>query len=335
MHKRWAVAAGSVLAALLVVGSAGIAFADLVIPVPAPVGQATAAAANVVGVLGVGVTGSAASPTGAAATGNALTVGGKTIVGTTQVGPGSSATKAYDSGTTPLGRLQVLPAQASVTQSPTSRQANSSAALLRGTLLNPSVGSADVLQSQTSATHTGMTSTGSASSDAAVLNLGGANGMTLKVLHSESSSAGKGVTYLLSYNNTPLISVDELGAHLCALALPSILSVSCLSVTGGVGGVASQVLGLQLGGPNGLVTHAIAAAGSGGVGSLAPASSTGPGEAVNVLPSQVSRGNGGQGLARTGVAIGFALSLAVALIALGAVVVAIRRNVLSPGAHAI
>src|SRR4051794_2729523 len=106
MHKRWAVAAGSVLAAVAVLGSAGIAFADLVITVPAPVGQATATAANVVGVLGVANTASAATPTSGAASADALKVGNTTVVGGNQIGVGTNAGKVIDTGATPLGRLQ-------------------------------------------------------------------------------------------------------------------------------------------------------------------------------------------------------------------------------------
>jgi len=332
MHKRWAVAAGSVLAAVAVLGSAGLAFADLVITVPAPVGQATAAAANVVGVLGVAKTTSAAAPTSGAASADALKIGNTTVVGGNQIGVGTNAGKAIDTGTTPLGRLQVLPWNANVSQTPAGQQANSSAAAVRGTLINPNVANADILQSGTSATHSGMKSSGSAYSDAAVLNLGGVNGMTLKVLHSESNSSGVGVTYLLSFNDKPVVAVDQLGAHLCALNLPSILDVSCLAVAGGLGNVSSQVLGLQIAGPNGLVANALQAASSGGNAAVAPAAATGP---ANVEAARTTRGAASSNaLARTGVAIGFALSLAVALLALGGVILAIRKQMMTPGAHA-
>ena len=334
MHKRWAVAAGSVLAAVAVLGSAGVAFADLVITVPAPVGQATATAANVVGVLGVANTASAATPTSGAASADALKIGNTTVVGGSQVGVGSNSGKAIDTGTTPLGRLQVLPWNANVSQSASGQQANSSAAAVRGTLINPDFANADILQSGTSATHTGMTSSGSAYSDAAVLNFGGAKGMTLKVLHSESNSNGQGVTYVLSFNDKPIIAVDQLGAHLCALNLPSILNVSCLAVAGGLGNVSTQVLGLQLGGPNGLVANAVKATGSGGNASVAPAAANAAGPAT-VEAARTTRAAGSNALARTGAAIGFAFSLAVALLALGGAILAIRRQMMTPGAHAV
>lgn len=336
MHKRWAVAAGSVLAAVAVLGSAGIAFADLVITVPAPVGQATATAANVVGVVGVANTASAATPTTGAASADALKIGNTTVVGGQQIGVGSTSGKAYDSGTTPLGRLQVLPWNANVSQSASGQQANSSAAAVRGTLLNPDFANADILQSGTSANHTGMTSSGSAYSDAAVLNFGGAKGMTLKILHSQSSSNGQGITYVLSFNDKPLIAVDQLGAHLCALNLPSILNVSCLAVAGGLGNVSTQVLGLQVGGPNGLVGHALQATGSGGNAQVAPAAANTPAGPTVVQGNQVARGAASStALARTGAAIGFAFSVAVALLALGGVILAIRRHAMTPGAHAV
>lgn len=332
MHKRWAVAAGSVLAAVAVLGSAGIAFADLVITVPAPVGQATATAANVVGVLGVANTASAATPTSGAAKADALKVGNTTVVGGTQIGVGTNSGKVIDTGSTPLGRLQVLPWNANVSQSSAGQQANSSAAAARGTLLNPDVANLDLLQSGTSATHSGMKSSGSAYSDAAVLNVGGVKGMTIKLLHSESNSNGQGFTYLISFNDKPLVAVDQLGAHLCALGLPSILDVSCLAVAGGLGNVSSQVLGLQIAGPKGLVANALQATGSGGTASVAPAAATGP---AKVEAARDTRGASSNALARTGVAIGFALSLAVALLALGSVILAIRRHMLAPGAHAV
>src|SRR5437763_15226070 len=109
MHKRWAVAAGSVVGAVALLGSAGVAFADLVITVPAPVGQATATAANVAGVVGVANTASAATPTSGAASADALKIGNTTVVGGNQIGVGTNSGKVIDTGSTPLGRLQVLP----------------------------------------------------------------------------------------------------------------------------------------------------------------------------------------------------------------------------------
>jgi hypothetical protein len=332
MHKRWAVAAGSALAAVTVLGSAGMAFADLVITVPAPVGQATATAANVVGVLGVANTASAATPTSGAASADALKVGNTTVVGGSQIGVGTNSGKVIDTGSTPLGRLQVLPWNANVSQSSAGQQANSSAAAARATLINPNVANLDLLQSGTSASHSGMKSSGNAYSDLAVANVGGVKGMTIKVLHSESNSSGAGLTYVISFNDKPLISVDQLGAHLCALNLPSILNVSCLAVAGGLGNVSSQVLGLQIAGPKGLLANALQAAASGGAASVAPAAAAGP---ANVEAARTTRAAAGSNaLARTGVAIGFALSLAVALLALGGVILAIRRQVMTPGAHA-
>jgi len=333
MHKRWAVAAGSVLAAVTVLGSAGMAFADLVITVPAPVGQATATAANVVGVLGVANTASAATPTSGAASADALKIGNTTVVGGSQIGVGTNSGKVIDTGSTPLGRLQVLPWNANVSQSSAGQQANSSAAAARATLINPDVANLDLLQSGTSATHSGMKSSGSAYSDAAVLNVGGVKGMTIKVLHSESNSSGAGLTYVISFNDKPLISVDQLGAHLCALNLPSILNVSCLAVAGGLGNVSSQVLGLQIAGPKGLLANALQAAASGGAASVAPAAAHAAGPAT-VEAARTTRGATGNALARTGVAIGFAFSLAVALLALGGVILAIRRQTMTAGAHA-
>lgn len=336
MHKRWAVAAASVLAAVTVLGSAGVAFADLVITVPAPVGQATAAAANVVGVLGVAKTASAATPTNGAASADALKIGNTTIVGGNQIGVGTNSGKVIDTGSTPLGQLQVLPWKATVGSSSSGQSASSSAAAVRGTLINPDVANLDLLQSGTSATHTGMKSTGSAYSDAAVLNVGGVKGMTIKLLHSESNSSGAGITYLISFNDKPLVAVDQLGAHLCALGLPSILDVSCLAVAGGLGNVSSQVLGLQIGGTKGLVANALQAAGAGGNAQVAPAAANTPAGPTVVQAARANRGAASStALARTGVAIGFAFSLGVALLALGGVIVAIRRQMLTPGAHAV
>ena len=333
MHKRWAVAAGSVMAAVLVLGSAGVAFADLVITVPAPVGQATATAANVAGIVGVANTASAASPTSGAAGADALKLGNTTVVGGTQVGVGTNSGKVLDTGNTSLGRLQVLPWNATVGQSGSTQTASSNAAAVRGTLLNPDFANADILQSSTSASNNGLKSSGRASSDAAVLNVGGVKGMTIKILHSESSSDGHGTTYLISFNDKPLVTVDQLGAHLCALALPSVLDVSCLAVAGGIGNVSSQVLGLQIAGPNGLVANAIKAAGSGGDAAVAPAGAGAP--ATSVLGAQLNRGAGtNRALARTGVAIGFATTLAIALMALGAAILGIRRQFVTAGAHA-
>lgn len=303
----------------------------ITINTPAPVSTAEGVGLDVGGVVGVGLTDTAAGQDTATADATAVEVLGTPVIGGSQTGPGEDAGALLDTGQTGLGRLEVAPWDAKVTQDANSRDAEANAALARANLISPDTASVDVLQSSAASHHEGLLSSAFATSDALVLNLGGPNGFTIRLLHSESSSAAEGLTYIIAINDTPIISVDDLGDHLCALELPELLQVSCLTVTGGVGSVTSQVLAATVGGADGLTGRVIATTGTGGAGATA---TPGPAAIPDVVSDQtLSRGapqGGGEGLARTGSEILFTASFAVALMALGVVLVGLRKAAATP-----
>ena len=91
----------------------------------------------------------------------------------------------------------------------------------------------NVLQSESHASHCGMTSKGSGSSDGATVDLGDGV-LQAVVLHSEGASGAKGASYLVSINGTEIGSSEQAGGS-CALSVPSVLDLTCLTATGGDG----------------------------------------------------------------------------------------------------
>ena len=332
MSKRWAVAAG--ILAVTTIGAAGVGYADIIkINVPAPVSTAEAVAADVAGVVGVGHTQGTTGQNTATATANAIELGGKPLIGVTQEGVGSKADALLDTKQTPLGRLEVAPADAKVAQNGGTKTAEGNAALARANVINPDTVKADVLQSSSQTSWENNVSRAFSSSDALVLQLGGVDGLTLRVLHSEANSEGFGFTYLLALNDQPLVSIDEISKQVCAIDLGDLLDVACLAVKGGVGAVTTEVLGVDVGGPDGLVTDVVKSAGAGGTGSVASTDTGGPGTltgttgtagAPQVLGTQATRG-AGTDLARPGLATVLVVtSAAIALMLLGAAMLRFR-----------
>ena len=335
MSKRWAVAAG--ILAVTTIGAAGVGYADIIkINVPAPVSTAEAVAADVAGVVGVGHTASQTGPATGSATANALEIGGTpplAALGSTQEGVGATADALLDTKQTPLGRLEVAPSNAKVEESGGTKTAEGNAALARANVVNPETVKADVLQSSSQTSWESNVSRAFSSSDALVLQIGGVDGLTLRVLHSESSSEGHGFTYLLALNDQPLVSIDEVSKQVCAIDLGDLLDVACLAVKGGVGSVTSQVLGAAVGGTDGLTADAIKSAGAGGAASTATTDTgaaptlTGSSQtagAPQVLGTQATRG-AGTDLARTGLQnVLFFASAAIALMLLGAAMLRFR-----------
>jgi hypothetical protein len=207
---------------------------------PAPAGTAEAYAIKIGSIAAVSHTRASASGSGSSATADPLELGGNPPsphFGGTQNGDGTSTGSLLDTGTTPLGRLAVTPWSASVSggSSGSSASALSDVLLLDlGTQGTQQSASLRVLQSQSNATWTPQQSTGSSSSDGAILDVGGPNGLLVDVLHSQSSSTGAGSSYLLSINGNQIGSSSQANGQ-CALTVPSLLSLECLTASGGVG----------------------------------------------------------------------------------------------------
>jgi len=304
---RWKL--GFMVLFAVVIGYPGVAHADV-----APPGEASAVAVEVGEVLAVADTEASAGPSGNEATANALEIGGEPPskeFGGTQQGPGQSSGALVDTGDDPNFSLQITPWSADVDQ----RSAVAKAALAR--LRFAGAVSVDLLQSESQATYDGNSSTGASSSDGAVANVGGDEGLTIVVLHSEASSAANtSGAYLLAINGNEIgSSKDADGA--CLIELPDLVRITCLTASGGTAGdptgFEAEVLGAVLGGDEGLMGRVVSAAGSGATTEVEAARADEPAPAPGgVLP--FTGGSAVLGIAAT------------ALIAAGLAMMQLRRR---------
>jgi hypothetical protein len=291
---------------------------------PAPAGSSEAVAAQVGDLIEVGYTQATADQNKGEATATALGIGGEPLgdaTGGTQKGAGSSEGGIFDSGDTPLGRLMVTPWKATVTQTADKRTADSDAALVRLILIDSSTASADVLRTRSHAEHNGMESKGSTSSDGVWANVGGEEGLTVVLLHSETSSSAKGnSSYVAGINDNKILSSDEAG-NSCAVEVPGVITLGCLAASGGKGASAASVADGHLGDPDGPRLAVSAGASKYGQGEVGP----------SVLGTEFDRpevaaaGGDGTGFAVTGSDTLFGGMVGLALLCLGAAFLALRR----------
>lgn len=258
--------------------ASGGAAAPTTVVTPAPAGEADAYAAKVGGVLALSHTHASASPGGESSTANAVEVMGAAPapLGGTQTGSGSNSGSLYDTGTTPAGRLAIAPWAVENSSNSSGNSAAGLADILLVDLGSP--GSAQsaslrVLQSTSSASWTPTSSSGQGTSDGAILDVGGPGGLTIDVLHSQTSATGAGSSYLVSINGTEIGTSGQTNGS-CQLTLPSLLSLSCLTASGGPGVLgpggttvqssAAGVLSTTVGGTSGLTAGVLQVASSSG-----------------------------------------------------------------------
>jgi hypothetical protein len=300
-------------------------------------------AAQVGSLVDVSRTGAAADSGTASSEASVIRIAEEPLLGLggTQQGDGQSDGALLDTQSTLPARVQVAPWAASASGTGTaSRQARSSAAVARADV--PDVAEAGVLTSDSEATHTDQKSTGAAVTDG--FQLGVLDAIRLVLLHSEVSSDGGGSSYLIGLNGMEIGSDEQLGASpLCALAAPGLLSLSCLTASGGSGSAvteaASQVAGitpalevLSIIDPVAAFT-ASATAGTGAPATAAAPEATAP--QATATATETSRatapdavaGAGAATLPRTGAAVASLAALAGALLLFG---LALRRFRLRP-----
>ena len=161
-------------------------------------------------------------------------------LGGSQEGNGQTSGSLLDTQSSLPARVQLAPWAASANGTgTTTRQASSSAAVARADV--PDIAHAGVLTSESQATHTDQKSSGTAITEG--FQLGILDAIRLVLLHSEVSSEGGGHSYLVGLNGTEIGTDDQLGASpLCALDAPGLLSLSCLSASGGDSGTAGGVV---------------------------------------------------------------------------------------------
>jgi LPXTG cell wall anchor motif len=206
-----------------------------VVSVPAPPGRASAVAAQVGSLIDISKTSAVADQANPTADASVIRIGGQTLfgLGGSQKGDGQQGGALLDTGASNPIRLEIAPWAAKVegTAGPT-RHSNAKAALARANVAN--VVKAALLHSESDATWTDTKSTGNAFSNG--VELGVADVINVVLLHSEVKTEGNGHSYLVGLNGTEIGTDSELGkSPLCALTLPSVLSLSCLAASGGTG----------------------------------------------------------------------------------------------------
>jgi hypothetical protein len=204
---------------------------------PAPSADSHATAVTLDDLLKVGDTASHAGSDGGSATASAVTVGGKTLIdgktGGSQTSPGSSSGALLDTGATPLGQLAVTPWSASAAHDASGSSSSSDAALAHATLIDKKTLELYLLHSNSQSQWNADQSSSSSTSDGASLNLGD-GALDVVLLHSESKSGGKGSSTLLSINGNDIGSSDQANGA-CVLAVPNVVTLTCLDATGGNG----------------------------------------------------------------------------------------------------
>ena len=231
----------ALLAAAPLIATPGVALASTV-STPAPAGKAQGQAADVAGVVGVGETSAQADQDSASSDANAVTLGGQTVSGGSAKADsshptGSDSGSLIGTGEQPFGDIEVAPYDAKATYSADKRTADSSAALAHIILGDSSTLDVTVLGSQSHATHDGATSTGRTSADGADVEAGGGSqngGLSLILLHSEADSSGKGSSYVANINDNQILTNSDANGQ-CVLAVPQLVTLSCLSASGGTG----------------------------------------------------------------------------------------------------
>jgi hypothetical protein len=262
-------------------------------------------------------------------------------LGGSQQGDGQTDGSLLDTQSSLPARVQVAPWKASASGSGSAtRKANSSAAVARADV--PDIAQAGVLTSDSEASHTDQRSGGTAVTEG--FQLGILDAIRLVLLHSEVSSEGGGNSYLVGLNGTEIGTDEQLGASpLCALSAPGLLSLSCLSASGGdsgaaggVGDAAAQVAevtpALEVLGVIDPVA-AFTASASSGTGQIAAApevtaiQGAEASRATSPTADASSSGLGSAALPRTGATVAWLVGLAAAILLVG---LALRRFRLCP-----
>jgi hypothetical protein len=316
------VIASAIVAAAVAIG--GIAPAAYAADVPAPPGESDAVAVRLHTILSLSHTHAKADQAQGSASGNVIEINGAAPAAQFGGSAKNNEKKSgalLDTGTTPLGRLAITPWKANSSTSDAARHGDSHASVLELTLVNPNTLDLAIITSDSVADHNTatLTSTGKATSDGAVISAGGASGLKIVVLHAEASSDGTGDTYILAINTTK-IGTNSQVAPLCSglSAVPAVLALTCLTVTGGVGKLASQDLGANVG-------NAISAAVS--------RTSVDSGKGVAVLPEQVTQPAPPPvpaTLPRTGAMISLMVFAALMLVTMGYAAIRASRITLAP-----
>jgi len=294
---------------------------------PAPGGSAEAYALKLASILAISHTKANAGPGSASSTADPLELGGSNPPDPHFGGSGGNNNGAlFDtSPQAPANQFRLAITPWSNNNSASSSQSTSSAMaqILYLSLGDPSTSQSanlSVLQSKSDATWTPAQSTGSSSSDGAILNLGGGaskGGLTVDLLHADANSSGSQSSYLVSINGNEIGSSSQVNGA-CVINIPSLLSLSCVTATGGAGSSAAEVVHTVLGPGTPLETPGDAFKATGSSSNGAPTVSGGSGGQTGNGGNGNGNGNGAAPaptgkLAFTGLDVAALVGLALAL----------------------
>lgn len=338
-RKLLAVTAG-VGALVLPVGLVGLAGAQTAetTTTPAPPGSSEAVALNVLDVVGVGHTSGKSDEHSSEGTANAVELGGEPLIdgatGGSQKGPGKSEGALLDTGETPLGRVMVTPWGVTVEDDGTTRSSDSDAALLKLILIDSGTASVNVLHTNSKSSYTedgqgGSNSKGRTTSDGARVNLlGEEDGVTVTVLHSETSSEANGnSSYILGVGDTRVGTSDS--GESCAVQVPGVITLACLQAAGGEGSSSAAAAQASADVLGGAPIDVVAGSSQYGQGQAAPVVSPAdvsrdPAAGPEVLAA--STGSAGTGMAVTGIDVAKGIAAGLALVAIGMTLLQLRRE---------
>ena len=333
--KRIAVAAAGGTLGLMAVPLAAMAST-------APTGGASGTAVTVgsssAPVAGVSSTTASAGSSSAGSSADVLSLGGSTLAGGSSADGDNASGNLADTGSSAPAEVQVAPWSATSTK-PVAGSSSSEGKAAVARVQAGSV-SANVAQSDSKASYvtnpdgTTTQSGGSTSTDGLTVD---APGLSVDALHSDASSSGQGNAYLLGINGTQIGTNSQLQAVCQNLQVPSLLSLSCVTASGGAGNLFEEVLGGVLG-PNdsGIPATLFGAGGLGGgagTGAASPAviAASGPGatspnssvSGLTAAPAGLGTASNAAGgrLPFTGAPIALWLLASVALVGLGTVTV--------------
>jgi hypothetical protein len=289
---------------------------------PAPPGSAGAAVAEIGSLLGISTTSASAGPDGTSAGAAPVAVNGQPLF--PQSGPSGSL---IDTGTTPIGQVQVAPWSAATSDD----HAEADAAVARADVAD--LAHVHALQSHSEADWSDAASRASAATDVAVVTLPG--GTTVVLLHTGGDSSGEAGSHVARINDTKLVTTEDANGT-CAANVPDVLDLNCLAGTGGPGSVLASAADATLGGSSGIPSVAAGVLTAGASSSDAsttpesPAEPHSPAGPRGVLNESISRTLGsasdpGGTLPFTGANVGTIFLMGLAFIGLGGAVLATRR----------
>jgi len=333
--KRIAVAAAGGTLGLVALPLAAMASTA---PTGSAAGTAVSVGSSSAPVLGISTTSANSGSSSSGSSADVVNLGGTTLVGGSSSDGSTASGNLIDTGSGAPAEVQVAPYGATSTKpaaGTSSSEGKAAVARVQAGSLSANVAQSDSkAQYTTNPDGTSTKSGGSTSTDGLTVD---APGLSLDALHSDASSSGEGNAYLLGINGTQIGNSSQLQAICQNLSVPSLLSLSCVTATGGAGNLFEEVLGGVLG-PNdsGIPATLFGAGGiGGGAGTVAASPAViaagGPASTMANVANNggLSAAPAGSGTASnapghlpfTGAPIALWLLASVALVGLGAVTV--------------